>query len=325
MQNAPKKARTSRKSPAPSQPPKKQAIAAAKPSQTPPEPPKSATGPEAAPASMSLTPDQLRQIKAANIQNIVNRLKAGGTISKQERIALEESASPPQQPPRQPDIPAPILNMVGVLPDPVEIAKHQRPDRTRKATAKEIRERVEIVTQLIGVKTKTQIHDFCWIAWGVVWQTADEYSRRAREAMLEACDSTKPEMRARNYRLYCAIIADPTASHFEKLRAIQRIDDLFGLNAPQQHRVEASGPGGGPIKQEISGASVMLYLPDNGRYNPDPAKKHAKDPIDRATAPEAPSPRPQIVGLKDASCIDRATAPEAPSPPISTVAAPKVA
>ena len=294
-----KQPRTSRKSPASAPPTKKQATAAAKPPQTPPEPPQPITGPEAAPSSVNLTPDQLRQIKAANIQNIVKRLQSGGTITKQERAALEESASPPQQPPRQPDIPAPILNMVGVLPDPVEIAKHQRPDRTRKATAKEIRERVEIVTQLLGVKTRSQIHDFCRVAWGVVWRTSDEYSSRAREMLMEACNTTKPEMRSESYRFYLSVLNSPTASHFEKLRARQRIDDLFGLNAPQQHRVEASGPGGGPIKQEISGASVMLYLPDNGRYNPDPAKKHAKDPIDRAAAPEAPAP------------------------PISTVAAPK--
>ena len=184
--------------------------------------------------------------------------------------------------------------MTGVLPDPVEIARNRPPGKHRatgvKPTSKELRSRYRVVIELLGRLPKMQIHDFCRTAWDVCWKTADNYVARAREMMLEACDTTKPEMRAQAYHFYDSVLNDPTASHFEKLRARQRIDDLFGLNAPQQHRVEASGPGGGPIKQEISGANVMLYIPDNGRYNPDPSKKHAKDPNERAAAPPATDP-----------------------------------
>ncbi len=249
----------------------------------PPARPETATGAgkpaaETPQASTNLTQDQLRQIRSINIANIVKRLKEGRTITKQERVALEESAAAPP-PARSAGEPSPILSMVGVLPDPVEIAKHQRPGRTQKSTAKEIREREDIVAQLIGVKTRMQIHDFCRVAWGVCWRTADTYAAHARAMLLEACDTSKTEMRARNFRLYCAFLSDPTVSHSDKLRALHGIRDQFGLDAQQQIRAELTGPGG---KDLPAGPQVFLYLPDNGRYDPNPGTAKVPDP-DAAT------------------------------------------
>ena len=170
-------------------------------------------------------------------------------------VPAQDSAPKPPAPP-----PTPPAWLVGTLPDPVAIAAGEPPHKKGyKPTVKELRARYDIVAQLVGVKTRTQIHDFCATAWGICWRTSEEYASRAREMIMESANTTKQEMRARNYRLYCAVIADPTASHCDKLKAIAGIRAQFGLDAPQQVRMETSGPGGGPIKTEVKVKEPIDY------------------------------------------------------------------
>jgi hypothetical protein len=140
-----------------------------------------------------------------------------------------------------------------------------------KPTVKELRERYDIVAQLLAHKTKGQIHDFCRERWNVEWRTADRYMACAREGMLAALGLTKQEMRALS------------ATIREKLFAVQRIDELFGLALPRT--VEVSGPG---AKESAVAPAVILYLPDNGRYDPAPGTPRAANP-DAAKAAAQPA------------------------------------
>jgi hypothetical protein len=95
---------------------------------------------------------------------------------------------------------------------------------------------------------------------------------------MAAMDTTKAEMRAQSYRFYVAVTLDPAATIMERIRARQRIDELLGLDEPSKFK--ASEPGG---KELPIVPQVLLYLPDNGRYDPNPG-------VGRVPDPNAPAP-----------------------------------
>jgi hypothetical protein len=161
-------------------------------------------------------------------------------------------------------------------PVPVERPRQKKP--YVKPTAKELRERYDLVAQLLAHKTKGQIHDYCREQWGVCWRTAETYAARAREAIMAAMDTTKQELRAQSYRFYMGLTLDPAATILDKIRARERIDKLLGLE--ESSKFEASGPGG---KELPTAPQVLLYLPDNGRYDPNPG-------VGRVPDPNAPAP-----------------------------------
>lgn len=65
-------------------------------------------------------------------------------------------------------------------------------------------------------------------------RTIEGYLARARTRILAEAQRTKDEMRADSRAFYDAVTRDPQADHRSKLIARERIDRLFGLDAPQK-------------------------------------------------------------------------------------------
>lgn len=134
--------------------------------------------------------------------------------------------------------------------------KPAKPAR-RKTTRLEYDERVDFVLSLmVRCATRGQIHQACRERYGTVWRTADRYVSRAKEQMAKNATVNREQMRAESLAVYESIIRGP-ASPSAKIRARERIDQLFGLEAPR--RSEISGPEGGPVA--VAEKVVILELP----------------------------------------------------------------
>lgn len=117
-----------------------------------------------------------------------------------------------------------------------------------KPTNKELEERIELVAQMITKGWRTsQIKAGVRAKFGqsLDQRTIGRYMARARDLIMKQCDMTKDQMRAESFEFYAAVIRDGKSTMREKMQARERIDKLFGLEAPT--RQEVSGPGGKPI------------------------------------------------------------------------------
>ena len=82
--------------------------------------------------------------------------------------------------------------------------------------------------------------------YGVQWQQAQIYLRRATNLALEVLNQPKANHICRSVEVYERVVSDPQAKKSEVISARARIDSLLGLDAPR--RTELSGPDGAPIQ-----------------------------------------------------------------------------
>ncbi len=80
---------------------------------------------------------------------------------------------------------------------------------------------------------------------------------KARHLLLRRRSATRESMQAQSLGFYESVLRNPGADVADKLKARQRIDQLFGLEEPK--RVEVGGPKGAPLP-------VRLIL-DHGTAN----------------------------------------------------------
>lgn len=210
------------------------------PENTPPPPP---------PAASTLDAKTLNLIMAADLANIVKKVKAGKPLSAGERELLESraQASAPN--------PIPTLDQPKTSPNP----SHVRQSKYHKATNTEIRRRIEIVARLIGEKqaTKTEIHVACREQFNVHWRSADRYMVLARQFLLERHNKTREEVRSEAVSFNEGILRSDKTTIREKQEARRELNAIFGIYAPRQHQI--STPPGQPA--QIEDVSRYAQLP----------------------------------------------------------------
>ncbi len=96
--------------------------------------------------------------------------------------------------------------------------------------------------------------------WDLDFRTIDVYISRARVIVEKASDTTRDQARAKAVAFYEQFINSAKGTPRDRIAAQQRLDEIFGIDAPKQVRTELSGPEGGPIatKQEnpLAGLSI---------------------------------------------------------------------
>ncbi len=121
-----------------------------------------------------------------------------------------------------------------------------------------IRERI---AEMIGLLARSpavhisSLHNLFCAKWNCHWMTVNRILIRARREMTERLNRSKEVFRVESLAFYEAIAVDPNATAGEKIRARERVDKLFGLDAPV--RAEVSGPEGAPI----AFGEVKVYVP----------------------------------------------------------------
>jgi hypothetical protein len=133
----------------------------------------------------------------------------------------------------------------------------------RRSTLQEQQQRVEKAKHLLSHgASRFQIHRVFTDKYKVVWQTAERYMRQARLELLAEEGKSRSEVRAEAIAFYKSIIIDRHSTRMEQMKARQRLDDIFGIDAPLQHRV--GDPNGNAIIPMIAPV-VNLIIPNNQR------------------------------------------------------------
>lgn len=149
---------------------------------------------------------------------------------------------------------------------PSNIVRTKRNGRSTgcRTTNAQIAERVLLVAKLLcrGL-FKSDIHRVVTERYHVHWRTADNYVVRARQLLLSNVQKTRDTLISESYGFYSSVLCDPNASMSDRLRAQERIDDLFALQAPRTQHHELSGPNGEPLNAPVT--NVQVIIADNHR------------------------------------------------------------
>ena len=119
----------------------------------------------------------------------------------------------------------------------------------------------ERIAEMIGLLARSPavhisaLHAVFCAKWNCHYLTVNRMLIRARREMTERLHRSKEVFRVESLAFYEAIAVDPNATAGEKIRARERVDRLFGLDAPM--KTEVSGPEGGPI----AFGEVKVYVP----------------------------------------------------------------
>ena len=105
-------------------------------------------------------------------------------------------------------------------------------------TKLEHRDRIESVRKLLAIRTdKGEIKRFLKKTYGVGARTAEKYLSRARAKLLDETGIPKQEHKAGAYAFYAGMVSDENQEPSIRLKAQERIDKLFGLEAPSKLNV----------------------------------------------------------------------------------------
>jgi hypothetical protein len=116
-----------------------------------------------------------------------------------------------------------------------------------RPTEQELEERIVVTSRaLCRGLTKHEIKRAITSQYRVGWRTVETYLSRARALLIEESGRTRQQLVAEAFGFYNSVLSS-NASTADKIRARERIDRLFGLDAP--------------MRQEIAGAFVMPAAP----------------------------------------------------------------
>ena len=109
----------------------------------------------------------------------------------------------------------------------------------RRPTSAEITERIEFCRALLLKRQpKSTIKRLFRQRFGdVTARTIEDYLSRAREAILADVEATRQNLRDMQLASYESFVANPKVIDRDKLRALERIDKLMGLEAPTRINV----------------------------------------------------------------------------------------
>ncbi len=145
-------------------------------------------------------------------------------------------------------------------PKPDHHSKNTGPGKSSgiKSTAEEVKHRVQQCVELFALRrTKHEIIAAITKQYGVHWRTADEYTVRARNLMMERAQRPKSEFVADAIGLYENVIKSADATKKDRLSAQMGLNNLLGLDAPKQVHTQLSGPDGGKIEVETKVAQPI--------------------------------------------------------------------
>ena len=124
----------------------------------------------------------------------------------------------------------------------------------KKTTNSELATRVEATIELIAKGYPTAIikRELRAKFGSLSARTCASYISRAREELLKGCGLTREQLRAESFAFYQNVICDPGSTTAVRIKARERIDRLFGLEAPIQAHLSAA----------FSGPTAYLDLPE---------------------------------------------------------------
>lgn len=118
----------------------------------------------------------------------------------------------------------------------------------RKATARQIQERIEFVADLIvKEKTRCEIHRAVRRKYDIEYLNCDLiYVKRAREWLRDRCAITAAQAKSKGLNVLVDVLR--TGNNSERLKAERRLAEVFGYDAPR--RMEVTGKDGEPLLAE---------------------------------------------------------------------------
>lgn len=103
------------------------------------------------------------------------------------------------------------------------------------ATRAESAERThQVLEWLVEGRYKHQIVRQARDLWGIQYRQVQNYITRARQILAEEGGTSREDLRSESLMYYKQVCADPSLPPRERIRARQRIDQLMGLEAPQE-------------------------------------------------------------------------------------------
>jgi len=181
----------------------------------------------------------LTQIKAANLANIVRKVKAGKPLSKTEMAVMEAATA--------------------ITPNPGPATLGQI-STGKKPTVAELEERLEFVANMILADCKKhEIRSAVRYRWQVHWLTCDRYVIRAKELLAKRAKIDADEARGIGIHALRRVIA--TGKPSEVVSAERNWREIFGYSAPTRVEQSHTGPGGITISGQPSAPVVHLILP----------------------------------------------------------------
>jgi len=156
----------------------------------------------------------------------------------------------------------------GTAPSPQKRKRDGKPitpQKDRKQPTKaEIERRTEAVQQmLILCQTDGQIKKACAAKWGCEPRSVEPYLRRARDANVAESDHTTAEWRADQVARYMRFAADDSVPEALRLKALERIDKLHGLEKNtlvHQHEDVRASEARGTVLEMQSSPDFVEYL-----------------------------------------------------------------
>jgi hypothetical protein len=122
-------------------------------------------------------------------------------------------------------------------------------------------ERIEMTAHLLAqAMLKGQIKRLLKAKWGCSARTCEVYLSRARKLLVEKSGRTRGEHFIEAAAFYRSVIQSPNASLRDKLQARERLDVLYGLEAPRD--VRFTGVVGGVIRHDVKHSLDLSRLTD---------------------------------------------------------------
>lgn len=114
----------------------------------------------------------------------------------------------------------------------------------KKSTKREMEERVEFVIALVSRRLpKSVIKASCRKQFNDPTLSArqiERYIAEARAEIIKWTGKSKEEHRTESLAFYLSVIQSPTSTNADRMLAQSRIDQIIGLNAPAEMRVETT-------------------------------------------------------------------------------------
>jgi len=142
--------------------------------------------------------------------------------------------------------------------------KRKAPRIRTKPTQDEIEERTEFVMELEAqYMHEGQIKRMFREKYGDVSHvTINDYRLRARARMKESANVKPSDVAERAMAFYQAVIRDPCSTVTERIKAQERMDKIFGIEAPSRSELSDVNGGAIQIEQLIAGSELT---PDDVR------------------------------------------------------------
>lgn len=131
-------------------------------------------------------------------------------------------------------------------------------------------------------------------------RTIERYLRLARDRLVDEAGRTKEEMRALNLCRYWEIYNSDDARPIDKIKALERVDKLLGLEIHSPRQVELTGKDGGPITSQASVTVLGVDLTSKVSEFAGPLRQAAiANYLERMGGAAAPAHPDIIVDKKD--------------------------